>query len=194
MGKKKWCGRFLRCFHCYGHGKRLLVASPLKPFVWKTFIFSLWKIPIEEVSILVNFANSFHPTINFTCEMSSERVVFLDTEVFKGPLLSTLKPGSHLCNKHNASEISISISTTISISISISICFFFYLSYAYCTSVKQALEFSIHKPISSPLKLFSIHTSHPATHSLRKRVYQRRSIMSFKQLSQGGFLQVQTKL
>ena len=66
---------------------------------------------MEEVSVFVNFANSFHPTINFTCEMSSERAVFLDTDVFKGPRLSTLKPGSHLCDKHNTSEISISIST-----------------------------------------------------------------------------------
>jgi len=74
--------------------KRLLAASQLKPFVWKTFIddiFSLWNIPMGKVSIFVNFANSFHPTIQFTCEMSSERAVFLDKEVFKGPRLSTLK-------------------------------------------------------------------------------------------------------
>ena len=73
--------------------KRLLAASPLKPFVWKRFMddtFSLWNIPIEEVSIFVNFANSFHPTIKFTCEMSSERAVFLDTEVFRGLRLSSL--------------------------------------------------------------------------------------------------------
>ena len=73
--------------------KRLLAASPLKPFVWKRFIddiFSLWNIPMEEVSIFVDFANSFHPKIKFTCEMSSERAVFLDTEVFKGPRLSSL--------------------------------------------------------------------------------------------------------
>jgi len=56
--------------------KQLLAASPLKPFVWKRFIddiFSLWNIPMEEVSIFVDFANSFHPMIKlFTCEMSSE--------------------------------------------------------------------------------------------------------------------------
>ena len=60
--------------------KRLLAASPLKPFVWKKFIediFSLWNIPMEEVSIFVNFANSLHPTIKFTCEVSSERAVFI---------------------------------------------------------------------------------------------------------------------
>ena len=71
--------------------KRILAASPLKPFVWKRFIFSLWKIPMEEGSIFVNFADSFYPTINFTCEMSSESAVFLDTDVFKGLRLSTLR-------------------------------------------------------------------------------------------------------
>ena len=91
--------------------KRLLAASLLKPLVWKGFIFTLGKIPVEKVSIFVNFANSFHPTINFTCEMSSKRAVFLDTDVFKGPRLSTPKPGSHLCDKHKTSEIIISIST-----------------------------------------------------------------------------------
>ena len=46
---------------------------------------------MEEVSIFVNFANSLDPTIKFTCEMSSERAVFLDTELFKGPRSSTLR-------------------------------------------------------------------------------------------------------
>ena len=74
--------------------KRLLMASPSKPLVWKRFIddiFSLWNISIQEVSNFVNFANTFHPTIKFTCEMSSQRAVFLDTEVFKGPRLTTHK-------------------------------------------------------------------------------------------------------
>ena len=73
---------------------RLLMASPFKPLVWKRFIddiFSLWNIPTNEVSEFVNFANSFHHSIKFTCEMSSERAVFLDTEVFKGPRHSTHK-------------------------------------------------------------------------------------------------------
>ena len=43
---------------------------------------------MEEVSI---FANSFGPTIKFTCEMSPERAVFLNTEVFNRPRLSTLR-------------------------------------------------------------------------------------------------------
>ena len=72
--------------------KRLLIASPYKPLVWKRFIddiFSLWDISMKEVYNFVEFANTSHPTIKFTCKMSSERTVFLDTEVFKGPRLST---------------------------------------------------------------------------------------------------------
>ena len=72
--------------------KRLLIASPYKPLVWKRFIddiFSLWDISMKEVYNFVDFANTSHPSIKFTCEMSSERAVFLDTAVFKGPRLST---------------------------------------------------------------------------------------------------------
>ena len=81
----------------------MITASPLKPFVWKKFIddiLSLWNVPMEEVFIFVNFANSVHSTIKYTCEMSSERAVFLDTEVFKGPRLSTLKILDALLHLH----------------------------------------------------------------------------------------------
>ena len=53
---------------------------------------SLWDISTKEVYNFVDFANTFHPTnIKFTCEISSECTVFLDTEVFKGPRISTHK-------------------------------------------------------------------------------------------------------
>ena len=68
--------------------KQLLASSPHKPIIWKRFIddiFSVWTINENEINDFVLFANSFHPTIKFTCEMSSQRIVFLDTEVFKGP-------------------------------------------------------------------------------------------------------------
>ena len=74
--------------------KRLLTASPFKPLFWKRFIddiFSLWNISIKEVSEFVNFANSFHRSIKFTYEMSSERAVFLDTEVLKDPVIQLTK-------------------------------------------------------------------------------------------------------
>ena len=67
--------------------KQLLATSPCKPILWKRFIddiFSVWTISINEINKFVEFANNFHSTIKFTCEMSPERIVFLDTEVFKG--------------------------------------------------------------------------------------------------------------
>ena len=48
-------------------------------------IFSVWTLPEKEISNFIDFANSFHATIKFTHEVSSEKIVFLDTEVYKGP-------------------------------------------------------------------------------------------------------------
>ena len=48
----------------------------------------------------------------------------------------------------------------------------------------QLLEFSIHKPISSPLKLFSTHTSYPANHSLRKSVLSKEKHYVFQEPTQ----------
>ncbi|XP_068692864.1 uncharacterized protein [Montipora foliosa] len=74
--------------------KQLLLFSPHKPIIWKRFIddiFSVWTSSKQEISNFVDFANRFHATIKFTCEMSSERAVFLDTEVFKGPRFASNK-------------------------------------------------------------------------------------------------------
>ena len=70
---------------------QLLAVSPQKPIFWKRFIddiFSVWTLPEKEFSNFVDFANSFHATIKFTLEMSSEKIAFLDTEVFKGPRIA----------------------------------------------------------------------------------------------------------
>ncbi|XP_068711498.1 uncharacterized protein [Montipora foliosa] len=74
--------------------KQLLALSPHKPLIWKRFIddiFSVWALPKVEINNFIVFANSFHTTIKFTHEMSSEKIVFLDTEVFKGPRFITDK-------------------------------------------------------------------------------------------------------
>ena len=74
--------------------KQLLLSSPHKPIIWKRFIddiFSVWTSSKQEIDSFINFANRFHTTIKFTCEMSSERAVFLDTEVFKGPRFASNK-------------------------------------------------------------------------------------------------------
>ena len=75
--------------------KQLLAASPEKPIFWKRFIddnFSAWTLPEKEISrTSSDFTNLFHATIKFTHEMSSEKVIFLHTEVFKGPCSLTAK-------------------------------------------------------------------------------------------------------
>ena len=74
--------------------KQLLAASQQKSIFWKRFIddiFSVCTLPEKEISIFVDFTNSFHATIKFTHEMSSEKIVFLDTEVFKGPRFANNK-------------------------------------------------------------------------------------------------------
>ena len=68
--------------------KQLLAISPHKPLIWNRFIddiFSVWTLPEAEINNFAEFAISFHTTFKFTREMSSEKIVFLDTEVFKGP-------------------------------------------------------------------------------------------------------------
>ena len=74
--------------------KQLLLSSPHKLIIWKRFIddiFSVWTSSKQEINSFVDFANRFHATIKFTCEMSSERAIFLDTEVFKGPRFASNK-------------------------------------------------------------------------------------------------------
>ena len=61
--------------------KQLLHASPYKPFLCKRFR----TLPETEINHFNDFTNSFRTTINFTLELSSKQIVFLDTEVFKGP-------------------------------------------------------------------------------------------------------------
>ena len=83
--------------------KQLLANSPHKPLIWKRFIddiFSVWTLPKAEINNFVEFANSFHTTIKFTHEMSSEKIVFLDTEVFKGPRFIIDKINTHFSSCH----------------------------------------------------------------------------------------------
>ena len=47
-------------------------------------VFSLWNCNRNEVERFIEEANSFHPTIKFTTEISENEITFLDTVVFKG--------------------------------------------------------------------------------------------------------------
>ena len=59
----------------------ILSQSVFRPLVWKRYIddiFSLWTINRVEISQFVEQANSHHPTIKFTAEISETETTFLD--------------------------------------------------------------------------------------------------------------------
>ena len=61
----------------------------LLPLEWKRYIddiFSLWNVDKEEIEEFIVLANSHHPTIKFTAEISDKEINFLDTTVFKGEI------------------------------------------------------------------------------------------------------------
>jgi len=183
--------------------KWLLAASPMKPFVWKRFIgdiFSLWKIPME-VSIFVNFGNSFCYTEKSTLCWSFSRVLIsinyalsitFSTRFSRSLEHTTSAHGffAYVTRRHIASspfsreclalyrfllntEISLLNSSTLRWNILVN-CHLnarFLSIQRYSKDLAfQVSKFSIHKPTSSLLKLFSIYLSHPANHSIWKRV------------------------
>jgi len=65
----------------------IINCSHLKLLTWKRYIndvFSLWNINKEEINTFIELANSYHPTIKFTAEISDTEITFLDTCVYKG--------------------------------------------------------------------------------------------------------------
>ena len=67
--------------------KEILRQSVYTPLTWKRFIddvFCLWDSNKEEIEHFIEQANSYHPTIKFTAEVSQSETTFLDTTVYKG--------------------------------------------------------------------------------------------------------------
>ena len=67
--------------------KEILRQSVNKPLTWKRFIddvFCLWDTNKDEIEHSIEQANSYHPTIKFTAEVSQLETTFLDTTVYKG--------------------------------------------------------------------------------------------------------------
>ena len=65
----------------------IISKSKTKPLGWKRCIdnvFSLWEKGRETINQFVLEANTHHPTIKFTAEISEKEIPFLDTTVFKG--------------------------------------------------------------------------------------------------------------
>ena len=65
--------------------KYLMKATEIKPKVWKRYIddvFSLWDVNRQDIDLFIEQANTFHPTIKFTPEISEKEITFLDTVVY----------------------------------------------------------------------------------------------------------------
>ena len=66
---------------------QILSNSVAKPTIWKQYIddiFSLWDVSKPDIDKFIEQANSHHPTIKFTAEISNTETTFLDTVVYKG--------------------------------------------------------------------------------------------------------------
>ena len=66
--------------------KEILRQSVNKPLTWKRFIDNvvcLWDTNKEEIEHFIEQANSYHPTIKLTTEISPLETTFLDTTVYK---------------------------------------------------------------------------------------------------------------
>jgi hypothetical protein len=60
----------------------LLHGAPNKPLSWLRFIDDIeskWTEGLENLLDFIQYANSFHPTIKFTADYSTENNIFLDT-------------------------------------------------------------------------------------------------------------------
>ena len=67
--------------------REILTQSNTKPIVWKRFIdkiISMWDISRDKIEEFLLKANTFHPTIKLTAEISEIETIFLDTVVYKG--------------------------------------------------------------------------------------------------------------
>ena len=47
-------------------------------------VVSLWDVNRKDIDLFIEEANTFHPTIKFTAEISEKEITFLDTVVCKG--------------------------------------------------------------------------------------------------------------
>ena len=65
--------------------REIINRSHFKLHTWKRHIddvFSLWNMNKKEINSFIELANSYHPTIKFTAEISHKEITFLDTCVY----------------------------------------------------------------------------------------------------------------
>ena len=86
----------------------------------ETFVFTFRQISLicalkeSEINNFQDFTNTRRTTINFTLKLSSKQIIFLDTEVFKGPrfnkhILRPPKPTETFQNTHFSSFYPLSV-------------------------------------------------------------------------------------
>ena len=67
--------------------QKIISNLPTKPLMWKRYIddiIAVWSDPIDNVKKVLEGLNLVHDTIKFTSEVSSEKIIFLDLEIYKG--------------------------------------------------------------------------------------------------------------
>ena len=67
---------------------KMLSESKIKPKVWKRYIddvFSLWDVSRKDIDLFIEQANTFHPTIKYTAEISEKEITFLDVKTHFQP-------------------------------------------------------------------------------------------------------------
>ena len=65
----------------------ILRQNKEKPLVWKRFIddiFFIWDTNKEDIELFIEKANTYHPIIKCTDEVSEIKTTFLDTTEYKG--------------------------------------------------------------------------------------------------------------
>ena len=81
--------------------------------------FSVRTLPEKEISNFIDFAHSFKATIKFTREVSSEKDVFLDTEVFKGPRFADNKTLNVRTHYKPTEQKRFSVRTSLQVTLSV---------------------------------------------------------------------------
>ena len=76
---------------------KMLKESRIKPKAWKRYIddvfclFSpaLWDVSKQNIDLFIEQANTFHPTIKFTAELSEKEITFLSYAHTRGLVAGT---------------------------------------------------------------------------------------------------------
>ena len=86
--------------------EEILRLSNHKSSTWKSCIddmFSFWDTGREEIDHFIEIANNYHPTIQFTAEVSQSETTFMDTTLYKGKRLKK-ESVLNLCTHYKPTE------------------------------------------------------------------------------------------